>query len=81
MGLARITHNPYLITASQTTIDQLRRALTMDQHSSPKAALSGHIEIVNAIRDRDPERAKKAVQEHLQQAQTRIYTMELNDMM
>lgn len=78
LGLARLTHNPYIETAVHNTLDQLRRALTLDQHSNPKEALQGHIEMVQVIRDHDPERARQMMQEHLQQAQTRIYIQEIN---
>ncbi|NLY35261.1 MAG: GntR family transcriptional regulator [Alcaligenaceae bacterium] len=74
--LCHCAHNRYLIKV----INQLQNSLSLLGKSSLTEAdrvaetIEEHQNIVNAIRERDPARAEKAVQQHIRSAQKRRMT-------
>jgi DNA-binding GntR family transcriptional regulator len=78
MQLAHMSGNPYLVQAVGNVLDQLRRALTMDLHTTkPQSALLEHVDLVEAIEKRDAERARQLMQEHLNISQSRIFNQHI----
>ncbi|PWM26596.1 MAG: GntR family transcriptional regulator [Oscillospiraceae bacterium] len=74
MQIARMTHNPYLVTATANILNQMRRALTMDLLvSDASGAFEEHPHIVAAIEAHDPAAAEEAMCRHLNITQNRIY--------
>lgn len=72
-SIARATHNPLLVklvrlSADWTTTTRNRR---LEGVARRRGSLEGHREILNRIRDRDPEGAAQAMQDHLR----RIYAL------
>ena len=80
IGLAQITRNPYLISATSDIIRKLRRALTVGSRpaDNPRETLEDHKIILEAISQRDRLRAKELMEEHLVRAQNHIFRYEKN---
>jgi GntR family transcriptional repressor for pyruvate dehydrogenase complex len=65
--LAQTTKNKIFVKLDDTLMDSLRetRERSLQVHGRPAHSLAGHREILNAIRAKDPARARRAMLEHL----------------
>ena len=72
-SIARATHNPLLVKLVRLSADWTiaTRNQRLASVARRRSSLEGHREILNRIRDRDPDGAAQAMQDHL----TRIYTV------
>ena len=74
MQIARMSRNPYLISATANILNQMRRALTMDlMTTDTSGAFKGHPHIVQAIQEHNPAAAEEAMRLHIGTTQDRIY--------
>ena len=74
MQIARMSRNPYLISATANILNQMRRALTMDlMTTDTSGAFKGHPHIVQAIQEHNPAAAEEAMRLHIGMTQDRIY--------
>jgi GntR family transcriptional repressor for pyruvate dehydrogenase complex len=63
--LAEATLNPFILSIEGAMIAVLRRLLGDGSQTMPDQTLGNVPEIVDAVRDQDPERARAAMRRHL----------------
>lgn len=74
MSVAYLSRNSYLMSALESTLNKLRRVLVKDWKSSAaKSLMEEHLKLVNALIDRDTERAKEYVERELEGVEYRLY--------
>lgn len=72
MFLAELTKNTRLINIARNIQEHVTRFDSMLTRYAPSTSWVTHATILEAIRDRDPTRAGKSMQEHIEQARLRI---------
>jgi GntR family transcriptional repressor for pyruvate dehydrogenase complex len=74
VSIARATHNPTLVRLVRTLTDSLSasRALSFSAEHAKETAISGHAGILDALRDADPARARRAMTRHLDEVERLI---------
>lgn len=74
LALVRCTHNSQLISAVMSALDHHQRPLYLGLEVGMDAAASTaeHVEVVNAVRAHDPERARALMLLHIGRAETRV---------
>lgn len=79
--LAEATGNPLVMEAVQTLADlfDVPRARRFESPERDRASLESHKRVLAAIEDRDPERAAREMDRHLQEVQTLIVGDEEQD--
>lgn len=80
LALAQLTRNPLLLQAVRDVRCQMERimyaAINIDYYGESPA--NEHAEILNAIRNRDPERARQAMQEHIYISKDKVLQLASN---
>lgn len=73
-ALVRCTHNSQLVSAVMTALDHHQRPLYLGLEVGIDGAASTaeHVEVVNAVRDHDPERARALMLLHIGRAEARV---------
>lgn len=73
-ALVRCTHNSQLISAVMAALDHHQRPLYLGLEVCIDGAASTaeHVEVVNAVRNHDPERARALMLLHIGRAETRV---------
>lgn len=76
MAVAQATHNHYLATAYANLLDEGRRFLRLYyrsyQDALPTSTQHNHLPIIDAIRQKDADRAEQIAHEHAMELQTRF---------
>jgi len=72
MFLAELTRNTRLINIVRNILEHVTRFDSMLTRYAPSTAWVKHRTLVESIRDRDPMRAGRSMQEHIEQARLRI---------
>jgi len=70
--IARASGNRRLARLTEQVLDEMDRMLYMDPHISAPTGPYEHEEIVQALRDRDKDRAEEAVRRHIEKARARL---------
>lgn len=74
LSLARLSHNTYLVNALQNVLNMLRRDLTTDmRENSLEKSLGAHALILEAIRERDLEKALRITSDQIDIVERRLY--------
>jgi GntR family transcriptional regulator, rspAB operon transcriptional repressor len=73
-ALVRCTHNKRLVSVAATVLDQIQRPLYLglDAGLQPDVATAEHLELVAAIRARNPAQARQLAAEQIRRAESRI---------
>ena len=73
-ALVHCTHNAQLISAVMTALDHHQRPLYLglEVGIDAKASTAEHVEVVNAVRNNDPDRARALMLLHIGRAETRV---------
>jgi GntR family transcriptional repressor for pyruvate dehydrogenase complex len=68
-GIARAARNSVMLRTLDTLVDLLRqsRERALQHHDRPARSLRGHVRILAALRRRDPDAARTAMLEHLEE--------------
>ena len=74
LALVRCTHNSLLISAVMSALDHHQRPLYLglEVGIDGTASTSEHVEVVNAVRNHDPDRARALMLLHIGRAETRV---------
>jgi DNA-binding GntR family transcriptional regulator len=74
LALVRCTHNSQLISAVMSALDHHQRPLYLGLEVGIDAVASSaeHVEVVNAVRNHDPDRARALMLLHIGRAETRV---------
>jgi GntR family transcriptional regulator, rspAB operon transcriptional repressor len=74
LALVRCTHNSQLISAVMSALDHHQRPLYLglEVGIDAKASTAEHVEVVNAVRNHDPDRARALMLLHIGRAETRV---------
>jgi DNA-binding GntR family transcriptional regulator len=74
LALVRCTHNSQLVSAVMSSLDHHQRPLYLglEVGIDAEASTVEHVEVVNAVRDHDPERARALMLLHIGRAETRV---------
>lgn len=74
LALVRCAHNSRLVSAVMSALDQHQRPLYLglDYGIDAEASTREHVEVVDAIRNHDPDRARALMLVHIGRAETRI---------
>ena len=74
MSVAYLSRNSYLMSALEGTLNKLRRVLVKDWKSSKaKSLMEAHLKLVDALIERNVERAQEYVEEELEGVEYRLY--------
>lgn len=74
MSVAYLSRNPYLISTLEGTLNKLRRLLVLDWKSADAVgAMEAHLELVEALKERDVEKARAFVDKELSGVEYRLY--------
>ena len=74
MSVAYLSRNPYLISTLEGTLNKLRRVLGRDWKSADAVgAMEAHLELVEALKERDVEKARAFVDKELSGVEYRLY--------
>ena len=74
MSVAYLSRNPYLISTLEGTLNKLRRVLVWDWKSADAVgAMEAHLELVEALKERDVEKARAFVDKELSGVEYRLY--------
>ena len=74
MSVAYLSRNPYLISTLEGTLNKLRRVLVRDWKSADAVgAMEAHLELVDALKARDVEKARAFVDKELSGVEYRLY--------
>ena len=74
MSVAYLSRNPYLISTLEGTLNKLRRVLVRDWKSADAVgAMEAHLELVEALKERDVEKARAFVDKELSGVEYRLY--------
>ncbi|MCI8599510.1 MAG: GntR family transcriptional regulator [Lachnospiraceae bacterium] len=73
LSIAQLSKNTYLISALQGVLNQLRRDLAMDGRTNLEKSLEMHIQMVEALKKRDLEQAKRITIDQIQVVEKRLY--------
>jgi GntR family transcriptional regulator, rspAB operon transcriptional repressor len=76
LALARCTHNSQLISAVMAALDHYQRPLYLglEVGIDGEASTTEHVEVVSAVRNHDPDRARALMLLHIGRAETRVVT-------
>lgn len=74
LALVRCTHNTQLISAVMSALDHHQRPLYLglEVGIDAEASTAEHVEVVNAVRGKDPDRARALMLLHIGRAETRV---------
>ncbi|MDO8836581.1 MAG: FCD domain-containing protein, partial [Vicinamibacterales bacterium] len=74
LALVRCTHNSLLISAVMSALDHHQRPLYLglEVGIDGTASTTEHVEVVNAVRNHDPDRARALMLLHIGRAETRV---------
>ena len=74
MSVVYLSRNPYLISTLEGTLNKLRRVLVRDWKSADAVgAMEAHLELVEALKERDVEKARAFVDKELSGVEYRLY--------
>ena len=74
MSVAYLSRNSYLMSALESTLNKLRRVLVKDWKSSKaKSLMEAHLKLVDALIERNVERAQEYVEEEMEGVEYRLY--------
>ena len=74
MSVAYLSRNPYLISTLEGTLNKLRRVLVRDWKSADAVgAMEAHLELVEALKKRNVEKARAFVDKELSGVEYRLY--------
>jgi GntR family transcriptional regulator, rspAB operon transcriptional repressor len=76
LALVRCTHNSQIISAVMAALDHHQRPLYLglEVGIDAEASTGEHVEVVNAVRTHDPDRARALMLLHIGRAETRVVT-------
>lgn len=76
LALVRCTDNSQLISAVMAALDHHQRPLYLglEVGIDAEASTAEHVEVVDAVRNHDPDRARALMQFHIGRAETRVVT-------
>lgn len=74
LALVRCTHNSQIISAVMSALDHHQRPLYLglEVGIDAEASTAEHVEVVNAVRNHDPDRARALMLLHIGRAETRV---------
>lgn len=73
LGIAKLSHNPYLVSALTDVLNQMSRVLTLDfQKSKQRELLETHLEILEMIKNQNEKGCIDIISQHIVNAQNRI---------
>ncbi len=77
LALARAAHNPVLLSVLQPLIGPMRECMLRGTHvpAAARHALEAHRLILDAVRAHSPERAREAMERHLQTTRQELETL------